>query len=319
MNPMISVIVCTYNRETLLARCLDSLAEQTLDRALYEVVVVENNCTDGTRALLERRAAGQANLQWTSETNQGLSWSRNRGATVARGAWLAYIDDDALAPPEYLRGIHDVIRDHAPDMIGGPILPYYLDRKPSWFLDEYEIRKYQDASGFSRTCGVKGSNYVLRKDLLAKLGDFDVELGMKGTTSAYGEDRALLVKYRATTPKAEQRVYYAAHCPILHLVPRHKMRLGYIMRRQYEGGRISISLKGKVRSGREGLRMLARLPLEYLYDVRKIDRGRPERSYFAVEFLRRSALYAGKLVECVRMTAGFALRRLSGRAPRRRD
>ncbi|MDP3879960.1 MAG: glycosyltransferase family 2 protein [Dehalococcoidales bacterium] len=239
MSTLLSVIICTYNRAALLAKCLDSLIEQKLDSYSFEVVVVDNNSSDNTGELITRYKTMLPNIRYVFEGNQGLSYARNRGCAEAVAKYLVYLDDDAIAPPHYLMSVTRIIEDHSPDIMGGPVYPYYTSKKPRWFKDEYEIREYETQSGFSRTCSISGGNYIIKKRILESLGLFDVNLGMRGNSIGIGEERKVLETYRATTPEDAQKVYYALECYVKHHVPAYKMKISYIMKRCYASGRSS--------------------------------------------------------------------------------
>lgn len=241
--PIISVIVCTYNRAKLLDNCLASLCEQHLDSDLYEVIVVDNNSKDNTFDVVATYMEENRKIRYVTEENQGLSYARNRGCGEARGEYLVYIDDDVIAPPEYLSNVLEVIKNHEPDILGGPACPYYTEEKPRWFRDSYEIRKSAQESGFSKTCRVTGGNFIIKKNILIEIGMFDVELGMKGNQLALGEEAKVLDTYRIRTPEADQIVYYALECYVRHHIPQYKMKIGYMMRRSYLSGRLDIKLR----------------------------------------------------------------------------
>ena len=122
----VSIIICTYNRQQLLTNCLGGLVAQMepfIDRT--EVIVVDNNSKDGTAELVGTYCARYSWLRYVRESQQGLSHARNRGATVAIGSYLCFLDDDAKPSPAYLASIHQVIEEHRPDIFGGPVYPYY--------------------------------------------------------------------------------------------------------------------------------------------------------------------------------------------------
>ena len=100
---MISVIICTYNRDKYIYRVLESLAQGNCDREAYEIVVIDNNCTDHTQDELQRFAHDFPDvcLRCFTETRQGLSHARNRGIEEARGELLVYVDDDATVKRIY--------------------------------------------------------------------------------------------------------------------------------------------------------------------------------------------------------------------------
>ena len=90
--PVISVVVCTYNRADLLASVLQSLCEQTLNCSHYEIIVVDNNSGDNTRAVTEDYCRRYPNVHYYLETSQGLSNARNHGWQVAKSKYVAYLD-----------------------------------------------------------------------------------------------------------------------------------------------------------------------------------------------------------------------------------
>jgi glucosyl-dolichyl phosphate glucuronosyltransferase len=227
----LSVIVCTYNRAALLEKCLRSLFEQQRVDVEFEIIVVDNNSNDGTRSVVEECAGKTKGLRHVFEPLQGISNARNRGWQESRGDYLIYLDDDATVPPEYLSNVLSVIRNYSPDIMGGPIYPYYSSPKPRWFRDEYEIRKYEDHSGFSTKCGVSGSNYVIRRNILEKFGLFDIRFGMRYGTMGMMEERKVVELYRTRVPVDEQKVFYSLECYVLHDTPARKMKLSYMMKR----------------------------------------------------------------------------------------
>jgi glycosyltransferase involved in cell wall biosynthesis len=305
----LSVIVCTYNRRNLLAGCLQSLGDQRLSPARFEVVVVDNNSTDDTAAVVERQRALLANLRYVFEPVQGLSHARNRGASAAVGTHLVYVDDDTRLPSTYLSCVLDTLERTQPDLLGGPVHPFYTEAKPRWFKDRYEIRKYAEASGFSTTCNVSGMNFVIRKDLLPRLGGFDPSLGMRGAEQRFGEERKVLETYREVTPVVAQRVYYDLDCMLFHHVPGHKMRIRYILGRGFRIGRMLVVVTGRGATPRSFGSLLVHYPRSFV-NVLRGSAADGWRHLDWVQIARSLAIQAGKLVESTRQMGGAAGRRL---------
>ena len=95
---MITLIICTYNREKYIGPLLDSVAKNDYPTTDYEIVLVDNNCTDNTRGVCEQFATAhpEITLRYVVETEQGLSAARNKGIKEAKGDIIIYVDDDAL-------------------------------------------------------------------------------------------------------------------------------------------------------------------------------------------------------------------------------
>ena len=102
---MLTAIICTYNRAKYIGPLLESIAANDLDKQEYEILLVDNNCTDNTHEICEAFAAAHEDVQfrYTNEPEQGLSAARNRGIKEAKGDIIVYIDDDALVDAHYLR------------------------------------------------------------------------------------------------------------------------------------------------------------------------------------------------------------------------
>ncbi len=97
---LVSVVVVNYRGAAYLAACLDALAEQSLPRHRYEVLLVENASADGSAELVRDR------FPWVrlvaSPANLGFAAGNNLGVRHARGAWVALLNNDAVADPFWL-------------------------------------------------------------------------------------------------------------------------------------------------------------------------------------------------------------------------
>jgi hypothetical protein len=172
------------------------------------------------------------NLSYVMEPVQGLSSARNRGSQETQCEYVAYMDDDAKAPEKWVTQALSIIDQHKPDIFGGPIYPYYITDKPSWFKDEYEYRIHANYTGWLKNEMISGSNYIIRKELLERLGGFDPNIGMKGKELGYGEESALLLKAREINSK----IYYSLDLIMLHLVPPFKMNIYYFITSSFKNG-----------------------------------------------------------------------------------
>ena len=102
-TPAVSVVVPSCNRCDMLRRCLDALAVQT--HRAYEVVVIDDGSSDGTGAMVAGVASAHPQMQLVylrNDRNLGANPSRNRGIAAARGEFVAFLDSDCIAEPEWL-------------------------------------------------------------------------------------------------------------------------------------------------------------------------------------------------------------------------
>jgi glycosyltransferase involved in cell wall biosynthesis len=111
----VSVIIPVYNEESHLRACLDALAMQTI--APDEVIVVDNNSTDGTAAI----ARSYSFVKLISEPQQGLYFSRNTGMAAATGTVLGRIDADTVVDTHWVARLHELFADTAVQAVTGPV------------------------------------------------------------------------------------------------------------------------------------------------------------------------------------------------------
>lgn len=114
-SPKISVVVCTYNRADYIVDAMNSLYGQSLDKSDYEVIIVNNNSSDNTAAICENYISAHPDAQFyfLNEPRQGASFARNTGAALSRSPLLCFMDDDAIAAPDYLERIVSFFNVHA--------------------------------------------------------------------------------------------------------------------------------------------------------------------------------------------------------------
>jgi GT2 family glycosyltransferase len=118
---MVSVVIPTHDRPKSLARCLEALAEQTLPRHAFEVVV----CDDGSREPVAPKVqefADRMQLRVVRRARSGPAAARNAGARHARARLLAFTDDDCVPAPHWLELLIDRARNHPGHLIGGSIV-----------------------------------------------------------------------------------------------------------------------------------------------------------------------------------------------------
>jgi glycosyltransferase involved in cell wall biosynthesis len=130
----ISVIICTYTeaRWSDLVAAVESLHWQSTP-AREIIVVVDHN-----QHLLERvRTQLSSTVAVENSEPQGLSGARNSGIAVARGALIAFLDDDATAEPDWLERLNRGFKDPQVLGAGGTVEPKWLSKRPAWFPGEF--------------------------------------------------------------------------------------------------------------------------------------------------------------------------------------
>lgn len=233
---LVSVVICTLNRSHLLRKCLESLVNQNVVGKLYEMIIVDNGSSDDTGAVVKEVTNQHEHFHYVLEERLGLSHARNRGWKEASGQYVAYIDDDAVACPDWISEIIDFIRRH-PDVgiFGGPYDAFFISSRPAWFPPEYGVLYLgeQERCINKGSEWIAGSNMVIKKELFYQYGGFDEKLGMIGSKAVYGEEVNLfLFMY----DKGIQ-IFYVPSIRVAHLVAEYKMSLKWLLLSGYSVGR----------------------------------------------------------------------------------
>lgn len=134
MVPRVSVVISSYNRSASVVHAVASLAAQRTPLP-FEVIVVDNNSTDDTRAAVNRAIARFATIpvRYAFEPRQGVSHGRNRGIAEARAPIVAFTDDDVEVRDDWVQTIAEALDAHPEiDCVGGPVLPRWTVPPPPW-------------------------------------------------------------------------------------------------------------------------------------------------------------------------------------------
>jgi len=123
MQKVISVTVPAYNEQNLIAGCLDSLLNQTLDKDKYEIIVIDNNSTD-----LTAKIATEKGVRVEKELEKGYVHAIRKGIEVSQAAIIAFTDADCRVPKDWVAKILDDF-SASPDIIavGGKLRFYDLN------------------------------------------------------------------------------------------------------------------------------------------------------------------------------------------------
>jgi len=160
--PFLSVIVATYNRREELHELLLSLADQSYPKEQFEIVVVDDGSTDGTREMVHWTVQAYGlSVQYFHQANTGPGPSRNLGMEKARGDVLILIDSDCIAPSYWLENIATAMADGRVDAFGGPDT-CRPDFPPLLKAIDYSMTSFLGTGGTRGTAGVRIAKYYPR-------------------------------------------------------------------------------------------------------------------------------------------------------------
>jgi glucosyl-dolichyl phosphate glucuronosyltransferase len=236
----ISTIVCTYNRAASLQKTLQSLAGAEVPAGCsWELIVVDNNSTDGTRTVIESfLEEGSLPLRCVLEETPGLSHARNRGIAAATGEIISFTDDDVLVDTGWLMHIAEAFAGFEAAAVGGRILPLWETPPPDWLdpsLYAYlAVADYGDRPLYLESPKVWGANLSFRADVLTRYGQFDTELGRAPGKLYAGEEVELL---RKLLQEGEKILYYPS-AVVHHRIGGDRVTKGYFRRWRHDQGEL---------------------------------------------------------------------------------
>ncbi len=244
----ISVIICAYAdaRSSLLAAAVQSVGAQSLP-ACEIIVVVDHNAA----LLAWVRAELPGVVALANCHDRGLSGARNTGVEAARGTVVAFLDDDALATPEWLLRLQVCYEDARVVGAGGSISPLWEAGRPTWFPPEFDwvvgcTYRGMPAS-VSAVRNLIGANMSFRRDACLEVGGFRSALGRVGASGAGCEETELCIRLRHHDPR--RLVLYDPRARVLHHVPSGRTRREYFIKRCLGEGRSKAQVASSVGAG----------------------------------------------------------------------
>ena len=241
MSIAYTVALCTHDHADRLARTLADLRQLRSPEAPWELLIVDNACSDATPSLLSREAWPIGwQVRVVREEKLGLSNARNCALREAKGEYLIFVDDDETPDPEWLRAFDTLVRDRAPDAFGGRIEVLFEGDRPAWlthdllgFLGQLNradtpVRLTEPGTSFH------GGNFGFRRKVCETVGAFDPALGRKGADNTGGEE----VDFYRRLLAGGFKIWWTPDAVIFHRIQAAKLQRSYFLDLHYRQGRM---------------------------------------------------------------------------------
>ena len=233
----LSAIVPTHDRPVVLRKCLETLQAQDVSASELEVVVVDDGSLLDIGAVVAAVSAdGSIPMRYERQELTGLNGARNRGASVARGDVLAFLDDDTLVSPGWARALLRAFDSHPCAGVGGRVELSLAAPEPDWlgerryYLAEYDLGT--DARWLEDDPDPVGANCAVRRSDFDRLGGFRLGLDRIAKSLVSNGDTEFFRRLRA----AGGRLRYEPEASVLHCVPEERLTVRYFIKRDYAQG-----------------------------------------------------------------------------------
>jgi succinoglycan biosynthesis protein ExoM len=225
----LSVCIATYRRNEQLSEVLTDLARQTV--LPDQVVVVDNDAGAGARAVVERHRTTGApfTIDYAVQPERNIAKTRNRTVELAKGEWLAFLDDDERAPETWLQRLLEAADKYQADGVLSPVEPRLPTDAPGWIRrGRFYDFPHQPEGALVPLNRMRFGNVLLRGECLKRVpGPFDERYRL-----ATGEDGDLLVRLVHKGAK----IVWSEQAPVFEPVESSRMSLKWLLRRAFSGG-----------------------------------------------------------------------------------
>lgn len=230
-RPLVSIVIPTVRRPGPLALAADSAISQNLEGLTAELVVVDNDPDGSARRQVTELAKGAPMpVRYVHAPEPGVANARNAAVAATRGQFIAFLDDDEIASPGWLRGLIEVQRLFDADAVFGPVKARLPEGEPVKHRDYFAM--FFSRLGPEEACtileGPGCGNSLVRKEALPP----GAEPFSRTRNGIGGEDDLLF----ATMKQAGSRFAWAPEAWVWELPEPSRLTLDYTVRRAFAFG-----------------------------------------------------------------------------------
>lgn len=293
----VSVVVATYATERFedFREAVESALAQT--HSPVEVVLIVDGNEEVHERTVEAFGGRDGVIIHCNGENQGISYSRTKGADLASGEIVAFLDDDAIAEPDWIEELLSVYRTSDAIAVGGKMTPEWVEGEP-WFLPpEFYWLVGVTHPGFAapgeEVRNTFGSNLSFRAEVFEEVGGFNPDIGPKGGRVLQGEETEFCARMREAFG---QGVVYNPGARVKHKIFRYRTDPWWLLVRSFWQGYSKRVMSMVIEdSGEDESAFLRRL----------LTRSIPQR--FEASIRERSVRPLGQLLALVAFTAAVGV------------
>lgn len=224
----VSVVIPTFRRPQFLEKTIASVAGQRNALGLdYEIIVVDNCPEKSAEETASRLIDGHdLPIRYVSEPRQNIALARNAGIEVSDAEFVAMIDDDEQAAPDWLDHLVTTMRDHEADVVIAPTAPIFETEVPPWLHGNMDIfdRRSEIPTGTVLKGGISGNTLMRAATCLANNNRFHPELGRSGGSDTDFFMRLVRIMNR--------KIVWCREACVDEFIPSSRITRRYLLRRK---------------------------------------------------------------------------------------
>jgi succinoglycan biosynthesis protein ExoM len=230
----VDVCLATYKRPELLWDALQSLANQKLGSIQMRIIVVDNDRDETARVTVESfRSTVMFEVIYDVEPCQSVSMARNRALSHVRADYIAFLDDDEIAPTDWLSSLLGILELYKADVVFAPVWGILPPDAPKWAQTTPIFQRPRKATGTSVKHGGAG-NVMIRRDALGSpIQLFDLAYGLSG-----GED----IDYFYRLYQMGRRMVWCDEALVSEQVPANRLTLKWVRQRAFSSGQTFVRI-----------------------------------------------------------------------------
>lgn len=237
-QPVLELVICTYNNAVMLEHALKAIAHQRVSNAIdWGVLVVNNNCTDETIAVVEKviQSGKISHLRLVTEPTQGLTPARLCGVNQTTAPWIAFVDDDCLLHPDWVTAAIRFAAQHPKcGAFGGRVTLEWENLPADYVLQlKYSFAEQEHGLEPKRVSCLVGAGIVLNREALTAVGWLDHQFlaDRIGKKLVSGGDVEIALRLSAL-----YELWYVPTCQLFHQIPSSRTSYTYLRRINYQLG-----------------------------------------------------------------------------------
>jgi succinoglycan biosynthesis protein ExoM len=235
----IDICIPTYRRPTLLGQLFESLRAQDLPAGLETAwIVVDNDPEESARPVVEAAAARGWPVRYFTQPEKNIALTRNKALDAATADYIAFLDDDEVATPQWLRHLYATLQACDADVVLGPVQGVLPPDTPAWIQASGAFERPGRPTGTPMSQGAAGNALLRAQALRDRQARFDPAFGLTG-----GEDTAFFVKLKAQGA----RLVWCQEALATETVVPDRLSARWILKREFSTGQTYADIVGRPR------------------------------------------------------------------------